>query len=170
MYISRFGSIHHYILPGRHQTRVNKILISLEFDEDGKLYTRLYDKRDDFDFPIVNFPYLNRIFRNPLHMVFLFHSWSIMLGLWSNWTLFVAYVEWFVHKLWHMSGLLLFWVNRDGCHLCGRKCALFWKTIWGIHDFTHSLYTHYIHKLSVWDYMYVDVLCLRINDWLVCLD
>ena len=28
----------------------------LEFDEDGKLFTRLYDKRDDFDFPIVNCP------------------------------------------------------------------------------------------------------------------
>ena len=23
----------------------------LEFDEDGELFTRLYDKRDDFDFP-----------------------------------------------------------------------------------------------------------------------
>ena len=31
----------------------------MEFDEDGKLFTRLYDKRDDFDFPIVNFPYLS---------------------------------------------------------------------------------------------------------------
>ena len=30
----------------------------LEFDEDGKLYTQLYDKRDNFDFPVVNFPYL----------------------------------------------------------------------------------------------------------------
>ena len=27
----------------------------LEFYEDGKLFARLYDKRDDFDFPIVNF-------------------------------------------------------------------------------------------------------------------
>ena len=31
----------------------------LEFDEDCKLFTRLYDKRDDFDFPIVNVPYLS---------------------------------------------------------------------------------------------------------------
>ena len=46
----------------------------LEFDEDGGLYTRLYDKRDDFDFPIVNFPYLSRTFRNLLYMVSLFHS------------------------------------------------------------------------------------------------
>ena len=27
-------------------------------DSGGKLSTRLYDKHDDFDFPIVNFPYL----------------------------------------------------------------------------------------------------------------
>ena len=31
----------------------------LDFDEDGKLYTQLYDKRDNFDFSIVNFPYLS---------------------------------------------------------------------------------------------------------------
>ena len=30
----------------------------LEFDHQGNLHTRLYDKRDDFDFPIVNFPHL----------------------------------------------------------------------------------------------------------------
>ena len=28
-------------------------------DSGGKLSTRLYDKRDDFDFYIVNFPYLS---------------------------------------------------------------------------------------------------------------
>ena len=33
----------------------NYLDLHLEFDEDGKLFTRLYDKRDDFDFPIVNF-------------------------------------------------------------------------------------------------------------------
>ena len=31
----------------------------LEFDEDGKLFKRLYDKHGDFDFHIVNFPYLS---------------------------------------------------------------------------------------------------------------
>ena len=36
----------------------NYLDLRLEFDEDGKLYTRLYGSRDDFDFPIVNFPYL----------------------------------------------------------------------------------------------------------------
>ena len=37
----------------------NFVYLRLEFDEDGKLYVRLYDKRDEFDFPIVNVPYLN---------------------------------------------------------------------------------------------------------------
>ena len=36
----------------------NYLDLHLEFDEDGTLFTRLYDKRDDFSFPIVNFPYL----------------------------------------------------------------------------------------------------------------
>ena len=30
----------------------------LEYDREGRLSTRIYDKRDDFDFKIVNFPYL----------------------------------------------------------------------------------------------------------------
>ena len=43
----------------------------LEFDEEGKLFTRLYDKRDDFDFPIVNFPYLcSNIPESPAYGVF----------------------------------------------------------------------------------------------------
>ena len=30
----------------------------LEINKSGKLSTKLYDKRDDFNFPIVNFPFL----------------------------------------------------------------------------------------------------------------
>ena len=37
----------------------NYLDLHLEFDEDGKPFTRLYDKRDDFDFPIFHFPYLS---------------------------------------------------------------------------------------------------------------
>ena len=33
------------------------LLISIE--ADGALHTKLYDKRDDFNFPIVNFPFLD---------------------------------------------------------------------------------------------------------------
>ena len=38
--------------------------------EKGKLVTRLYDKRDDFNFPIVNFPVLVAIFLRHLHTEF----------------------------------------------------------------------------------------------------
>ena len=31
----------------------------LEIDNDGRLKTKIYDKRDDFSFPIVNFPFLS---------------------------------------------------------------------------------------------------------------
>ena len=31
----------------------------LEIDTDGRLKTKIYDKRDDFSFPIVNFPFLS---------------------------------------------------------------------------------------------------------------
>ena len=29
-----------------------------ENDQKGKLVSKIYDKRDDFNFPVVNFPYL----------------------------------------------------------------------------------------------------------------
>ena len=32
--------------------------LHLEIDNNGRLRTKLYDKRDDFNFPIVNFPFL----------------------------------------------------------------------------------------------------------------
>ena len=33
--------------------------LHLEIDEGGSLKTKLLDKRDDFNFPIVNFPLLS---------------------------------------------------------------------------------------------------------------
>ena len=39
---------------------VSYLDILLEKDSDGNLTTKLYDKRDDFNFSIVNFPYLCR--------------------------------------------------------------------------------------------------------------
>jgi hypothetical protein len=32
--------------------------IHLEIDSEGRLRTKLYDKRDNFNFPIVNFPFM----------------------------------------------------------------------------------------------------------------
>ena len=39
------------------------------------------DKRDDFDFSVVNFQYLSSIFRNPLHIAFCFTVDALCLGL-----------------------------------------------------------------------------------------
>ena len=41
--------------------------------DNGKLTTRLYDKRDDFNFPIVNFPYIR------------FYRYFLRSGLWAWW-------------------------------------------------------------------------------------
>ena len=146
----------------------------LEFDKDGKLFTQLYDKRDDFDFPIVNFPYLSSnipgspaydVFVSQLirYAMFLFKIWRFSVQriysgfkvietgifltetsdyfseiLWLSyipcsqiWHLCVAYVEWSVHWLWHMTGFHLFCINCDGCHVWGRKC---WLSPWPTFD------------------------------------
>jgi len=42
----------------------------LEHDINGTLTTNLYDKRGDFNFPIVNYPFLKSNTRHLLHMVF----------------------------------------------------------------------------------------------------
>jgi hypothetical protein len=33
-----------------------KLALYLEFDDSGQLSTKIYDKRDDFNFKIINFP------------------------------------------------------------------------------------------------------------------
>ena len=40
---------------------------------DGFVKTKIYDKRDDFDFDIVNFPFLDSVFlvRHPMVFIFL---------------------------------------------------------------------------------------------------
>jgi hypothetical protein len=42
--------------------------INLEIDSEWRLRTKLYDKRDDFSFPIVNFPFT---FHQHLHMEYI---------------------------------------------------------------------------------------------------
>ena len=43
--------------------------VLLKLNTNGKITTRLYDKRDGFNFSIVNFPYL---FQLHLHMVYIY--------------------------------------------------------------------------------------------------
>ena len=59
--------------------------LRLDFDDAGRLSTQLYDKRDGFGFPI----YVE-IFRNPLHVVFLLHSWHVMLVFVRNMNIFCS--------------------------------------------------------------------------------
>ena len=48
----------------------------LEIDRDGRLRMKLYDKRDDFNFPIVNFPFIcsNILAAVYLSVDIIFHS------------------------------------------------------------------------------------------------
>ena len=49
----------------------NYLDLRLEINDEGKLSTSLYDKRDDFNFSIVNFPYLSsNIPESPAYGVF----------------------------------------------------------------------------------------------------
>ena len=85
--------------------------------------------------------------------------WSSYRHCSQIWHLCVTYVEWFVDQLWHTTGFQLLWVNRDGCHMWGRKCSLS-----GTPDFTPFgefmiLPTHYIYTIYYWicqfyDYVY----------------
>ena len=49
----------------------NYLDLRLEIDENQKLFTQLFDKRDDFNFPIVNFPFMSsNIPASPAYGVF----------------------------------------------------------------------------------------------------
>ena len=53
----------------------NYLDLRLEFDTNGSLTTQLYDKRDDFNFSIVNFPFIdNNIPESPAYGVFISQS------------------------------------------------------------------------------------------------
>ena len=49
----------------------NYLDLTFIIESNNRLSKKLYDKRDDFDFHIVNFPFLSHL---ALHMVFVFPS------------------------------------------------------------------------------------------------
>ena len=63
---SRFGDFADRIYPivleikntTDTDTSASYIGLHLDIDSEGRLRTKLYDKRDDFNFPIVNFPFI----------------------------------------------------------------------------------------------------------------
>ena len=64
---ARFGDYLHLIYPKELEikdttdtpTSASYLDLHLEIDSRGKLRTKLFDKRDSFNFPIVNFPFLS---------------------------------------------------------------------------------------------------------------
>jgi hypothetical protein len=40
------------------KSKVCLFTLHLEIDSEGRLRTKLYDKRDDLNFPIMNFPFI----------------------------------------------------------------------------------------------------------------
>ena len=63
---SKFGDYVNVIYPKELEikdttdkpTRASYLDLLLEFDNRGRLFTKLFDKRDDFSFAIINFPFL----------------------------------------------------------------------------------------------------------------
>ena len=77
---SRFGDFLHLIYPSQLEIKDNTDTVKsasyldlhLEIDTRGRSNTKLYDKRDDFDFPIVNFPFLSgNITEAPAYVVYI---------------------------------------------------------------------------------------------------
>ena len=60
--------------PKKSDNLVDYLDLTFVIDSEGKLSARLYDKRDDFDFHIVNFPLLSSNIPSGPCMVFTFRS------------------------------------------------------------------------------------------------
>ena len=97
-----------------------------------------YDKRDDFDFPIVNLPFLSSNIHNPLHMVFLFHSRYVMLRFVRNMKIFCSEGLFWFQSYW----------SRD----------IFTKTSY---YFSESIWSSYRPCSQIWH------LCVTYVEWFV---
>ena len=66
LYNSRFGDFVDHIYPIELEIKdttdtdrsASYLDLHLKIDSEGRLRTKLYDKKDDFNFPIVNFPFI----------------------------------------------------------------------------------------------------------------
>ena len=66
---------------------VSYLDLHLEIDNEGRLRTKLYDKRDDFNFPIVNFPFIcSNIPAEPAYGLYIcqFIRYSRVRGLYQD--------------------------------------------------------------------------------------
>ena len=157
--------------------RVVYLDLHLEFVEDGNLYTWLCDKCDDFDFPVVTFPYLSsNIPEYSTYGVFVSHfiryarvcsKYEVFLFICMIYSgfkvieagiFFMETSDYFSEILWSS-----YWFTNLTllCHICsscfasivtGATCGAgnvhsfrntCFHSLWGVHDFTRSLYIHY---------------------------
>ena len=94
----RFGDYVHRIYPKELEIKdttdtvksASYLDLHLEIDERGVLMTKLYDKRDDFTFKIVNFPFIcGNISSAPVYGVYISQSCLLINELYLN-KLFVS--------------------------------------------------------------------------------
>ena len=78
---SRFGDYLHRIYPtelkltyGYDSQMYSFLDHHIEIDNEGRLKTKLYDKRNDVRFPIVNFPFIKAIFQHHQRMEHTLHN------------------------------------------------------------------------------------------------
>ena len=88
----------HYFSICIHSMLLYKALfldLYLEFEDSGQLSTKIYDKRDDFNFKIINFQTCAAIYQLLLHMVFTSRNWFAMQG-----PVAIILISWNVIFIW----------------------------------------------------------------------
>jgi hypothetical protein len=77
-------------IPDRNNTgrSASYLELHLEIDSEGRLRTKLYNKRDDFNLPIVNFPFIC----------------GNMIGSTCIWSIYLS-VDAIFQSLWFLSGI-----------------------------------------------------------------
>ena len=78
------------------------------------LKTKLYDKRDDLIFPIVNLPFISKaIFQHHYRMMFTFHNWYVILKLVSSTVIFMTELSCWSKSYSNRATLFLGWSHRS---------------------------------------------------------
>ena len=108
----------------------------LQHDKHGHLTIKLYDKRDDFDFPIVNFPFLDSNIPASPPTVFTCRSWYDIQGLVPTITISVIDVVcWQTNlpiKVSKVAGWWWLWVKFHSRTSGSHWEILFPCAIWGM--------------------------------------
>ena len=91
----------------------SSIALYFKIDKGWKLKTKLYDKRDEFTFPIINFPYIC-ISALPVYEVYISHSYAFLWNVRSIVTYRTQLRNWYKSYL-NKATLLLCWSH---CYKC----------------------------------------------------